>query len=107
MHFLIAYDIASPGRLRRVARLMEKHAIRVQKSVFVTDTTHAGMADILDQAAQIISPDYDIVQAWRLATDQPAEGQLRGSVQPVYPTSLVCDGARTRFIEPGIQGDDE
>ena len=32
--YLITYDISSPKRLRRVAKIMEKFGIRVQKSVF-------------------------------------------------------------------------
>ena len=35
MHYLVAYDIADPRRLRRVARLMERRATRCQKSVFL------------------------------------------------------------------------
>ncbi|MCR4414896.1 MAG: CRISPR-associated endonuclease Cas2 [Thermoguttaceae bacterium] len=31
MPFVIAYDIADPRRLRRVARFWERHAIRCQK----------------------------------------------------------------------------
>lgn len=34
--WLIAYDITSPRRLRRVARVLEAHGIRAQKSVFET-----------------------------------------------------------------------
>ncbi|MEZ6141686.1 MAG: CRISPR-associated endonuclease Cas2 [Zavarzinella sp.] len=35
MKYIIAYDIADPKRLRKIARLMEKWAIRTQKSVFL------------------------------------------------------------------------
>ena len=47
MRFIIAYDIAHPRRLRRVARVMEKHAIRCQKSVFIAQTDIAGVAAIV------------------------------------------------------------
>lgn len=39
--FLVAYDIASPRRLRRVARCLERQAIRTQKSVFLFQGTAA------------------------------------------------------------------
>lgn len=35
MEFLIGYDVADPARLRRVARLLERRARRLQWSVFV------------------------------------------------------------------------
>lgn len=35
--FLIAYDIADPRRLRRVAKTMEEYGERVQYSVFICD----------------------------------------------------------------------
>lgn len=34
MNMLVAYDIADPKRLRRIARLMEDYGVRVQKSIF-------------------------------------------------------------------------
>ena len=35
--FLIAYDIASPKRLRRVCKIMEAYGERLQYSVFISD----------------------------------------------------------------------
>lgn len=32
--WLITYDIAEPRRLRQVAKLMEEHGVRLQRSVF-------------------------------------------------------------------------
>ncbi len=32
--YVVAYDIADPGRLARVARVCEDHGDRIQKSVF-------------------------------------------------------------------------
>ena len=98
MRYLLAYDIASPRRLRKVARLMERHAIRCQKSVFVMESNQAGVVQLLDQVGQIISPKHDIVQAWRLALDQPAEGQLRGAVTPVSPDCSVHEGGESYFV---------
>jgi len=50
MRFLIAYDIGDPKRLRRIARLMERHAVRVQKSVFLFDGEEAALISLLDEA---------------------------------------------------------
>lgn len=35
--YLIAYDIASPTRLRRVCKIMESYGDRLQYSVFISD----------------------------------------------------------------------
>ena len=35
--YLIAYDIASPKRLRRVCKIMEGYGDRLQYSVFISD----------------------------------------------------------------------
>lgn len=35
--YLIAYDIADPGRLRRVIKVMESYGQRLQYSVFLCD----------------------------------------------------------------------
>jgi len=35
--YVIAYDICEPRRLRRVAKCLERSAVRVQKSVFICD----------------------------------------------------------------------
>ena len=49
---LIAYDIADPGRLRRVIRVMEGYGTRLQYSVFLCDLSGAELVrwqvDILD-----------------------------------------------------------
>lgn len=99
MRYLLAYDIASPQRLRRVARIMERHAIRIQKSVFVADTTKDGVVRLLDEVAQVMAPQYDIVQAWRLAQDQPSDGLLRGAVTPLAPDAVIFDQGRSYFVE--------
>ena len=45
MKFIIAYDIANPRRLRKVAKRLEQCAVRVQKSVFVYHGTRKQLAD--------------------------------------------------------------
>lgn len=54
--WLVAYDITHPRRLRRVARVLEAHGIRAQKSVFeahlrATDFTALRSALIAEMAA--------------------------------------------------------
>jgi len=46
--YLTAYDIADPGRLRRICTLMEDHGERLQYSVFLCDLTVAERAELED-----------------------------------------------------------
>jgi len=61
MLFLIAYDIANPGRLRRVARRLERHALRVQKSVFLFRGSEEELVLLLDDLNELIDADLDVV----------------------------------------------
>lgn len=62
--WLIGYDIASPRRLRRVAAWLEKHAIRVQYSLFLAAWTEAEFARVWRGVAERIDPRRDDVRAW-------------------------------------------
>jgi CRISPR/Cas system-associated endoribonuclease Cas2 len=79
--YLIAYDIADPRRLRRVARLMERHALRCQKPVFWFEGDPAGVAAVLAEALPLLQPDEDVVQAWWLAP---------GETSHACPRALPC-----------------
>lgn len=37
MNMIVAYDIAHPRRLQRIARIMKDYGLRVQKSIFEVD----------------------------------------------------------------------
>ncbi|MDY0300865.1 MAG: CRISPR-associated endonuclease Cas2 [Trichlorobacter sp.] len=37
MQIIVAYDIANPKRLQRVAKIMKDYGLRVQKSIFEVD----------------------------------------------------------------------
>lgn len=39
MNMIVAYDIADPQRLARIARLMSDYGVRVQKSIFEASIT--------------------------------------------------------------------
>lgn len=62
--WVIGYDIASPRRLRRVARFLEKRAVRVQYSLFIGRFTPALFDEIWAGLAGLINPRADDVRAW-------------------------------------------
>ncbi|HEV3384105.1 MAG TPA: CRISPR-associated endonuclease Cas2, partial [Gemmata sp.] len=57
--FLIAYDIAHPRRLRRVARVLERRGVRCQYSVFIFRGTETELRNLLDELATLIKPTED------------------------------------------------
>jgi CRISPR-associated protein Cas2 len=96
--FLIAYDIAHPRRLRRVARVLERRGIRCQYSVFVFRGTDAELRSLLDELAALIRPAEDVVQAWPVPSGVQPEVYARGSVRPVCPAGVVIAGGRPLFV---------
>lgn len=87
--FVIAYDISCPRRLQRVARILEKHALRAQKSVFLFHGDRAAVERLLDEAARAMNPREDVIQAWQLVQEQEAYGILRGTPLQATPAGLI------------------
>ena len=61
--YLIAYDICCPKRLARVARSLEKKAVRVQKSVFMFEGPPQALDRLLAATAKNVT-DVDSLLAW-------------------------------------------
>lgn len=101
MRYVIAYDIADPKRLRRVAKLMEQRAIRVQKSVFSADLSTEQLHRLMEDAAELMDLEEDIVQAWRLASQESPEGQHRGLALCLLPQSVICGGNDRYCVREG------
>ena len=98
MRYLLAYDIADPARLRRVARFLEKRALRCQKSVFLFRGDAAAVNQLLDELLPLLDPRQDVVQAWKLSKHQPPRGLVRGTAAVVEPAAAVLLPGTTYFI---------
>jgi CRISPR-associated protein Cas2 len=98
VRYLVAYDIADPRRLQRVARRMERHATRTQKSVFLFHGSDGALLLLLDAVAPLLDLAQDVVQAWKLAADQPPLGTVRGTPLPVCPAGVVLAPTQTLFV---------
>ncbi|MFM9966004.1 MAG: CRISPR-associated endonuclease Cas2 [Planctomycetaceae bacterium] len=98
MRFLVAYDICHPKRLRKVARCLERHGLRTQKSVFLADITEHELHSLF-QELQTLIRDPDVVQAWHLAPDQPDHGIVCSSSAPMRAACLIADDARPLRVE--------
>ncbi|OWK41137.1 CRISPR-associated endonuclease Cas2 [Fimbriiglobus ruber] len=99
--FLIAYDIAHPRRLRRVARELERRAVRVQYSVFVFRGDDAALAGLMTELRKLVSAEEDVVQAWPVPPGVSPERFALGAVRPVNAPAVVVAGA-TRFVPRSV-----
>lgn len=66
MYLLIAYDIANPRRLTRVAKIMEDFGRRVQFSVFEAELDARQFAFLQARVARVIEPAEDGVKYFLL-----------------------------------------
>lgn len=97
--FVIAYDVSNPKRLRRVARTLERRAVRVQYSVFLFRGERAALAELMEDLRRLIRPDEDVVQAWPVPPGVDAGQYALGAVRPVRPAAVVVASV-TRFVTP-------
>lgn len=89
--YLICYDIAEdPKRLGRVARYLEKHAFRVQYSVFVGAFYEHSLQGVLRGLKQIIDPRKDDVRCYPLP--EQADVVLLGPQMFPDDILLIQDG---------------
>src|SRR5438105_46367 len=100
MRFLIAYDIADPRRLQRVARFLERRALRCQKSVFLLDAPDViAVTGLLEEMVPLLHLSQDCVQAWKLSKDQPRGGLIRGTAATLYPSGAVLHAGQALFVK--------
>jgi len=97
--FVIAYDVSRPRRLRRVARALERRAVRVQYSVFLFRGDEAALTALLEDLRQLIRPEDDVIQAWPVPQGADPERFALGAVRPVNSAAVVV-GSSTHFVTP-------
>lgn len=66
MRVILSYDIADARRLRRVAKILEKNAERLQRSVFITDLDEDRLEALERRLENIIDSREDSVCIIRL-----------------------------------------
>lgn len=72
---LVAYDIADPRRLRRIASVCEDFGVRVQKSVFEAWLDDHLFDRLWARLLETIEPAEDLIIAYSL--DQPSAARRR------------------------------
>ena len=62
--YLIAYDIANPGRLSKVHRKLKNEGLAIQKSLFLVQETESRINKLLDSIASIMALCEDDLRAY-------------------------------------------
>lgn len=66
-NFLICYDISNEKRLQKIARTLEKVAIRIQKSVFFyNDATKLEIEFLVNDLNELIDKKYDDIRIYKI-----------------------------------------
>lgn len=81
---LVAYDIGDPKRLRRVARTMEGHGIRMQYSVFICDLTAAERFRLVSELTALVDPGEDCIACVELGERDDSRFFFLGP-RPAFP----------------------
>ena len=65
--FIIAYDIADVKRLRKIAKRIEKEAMRIQYSIYILyDATQQEVTTLLESVCQIYDEKYDDIRVYKV-----------------------------------------
>lgn len=62
MNMIVAYDIADPKRLNRVAKIIKDYGVRVQKSIFEVTVDSRLFLEMRLRIEEEIEPDVDGVK---------------------------------------------
>ena len=66
--YIITYDISDEKRLAKIAKVIEKQAFRVQKSVYIyPDSTIKELSSLLQYVVSLIHKDRDDVRVYKLS----------------------------------------
>ena len=63
---IVAYDIADPKRLYRIAKIMKDYGVRVQKSIFELNVTPQAFNNMKHRIEKTIVPEEDGVKYFTL-----------------------------------------
>ena len=88
MLFLVAYDIADPKRLQKVAKTCEDYGTRVQYSVFECHLEPDALDELWLRLLDIIDPAEDRLVAYKLDAQAAKETLTAGTM--VCSERVVC-----------------
>ena len=62
MNMIVAYDIAEPRRLNKVAKVVKDYGVRVQKSIFEVDVDGRRFTEMKTRVEEVIEASEDGVK---------------------------------------------
>lgn len=77
---IVAYDIADPRRLRRVARACLDYGVRIEKSVFECDLNETDFIHLWRTLNELVDPDDDALIAYKVCRNCIRETQTAGLI---------------------------
>ncbi len=102
--YLLAYDIADPRRLARIARIVSRSALRIQYSVYMAELTPARLRDLVAKLRPVIDPKADDLRIYPL----PARIDAVWYGRPTWPDGMQFEGQAwvrlTGSDAPGYRG---
>lgn len=99
--YLLAYDIADPRRLARVARLVSREALRIQYSVYVAQFSPPRLRRLVSILRAAIDPKADDLRIYPLPNRLDAVWYGRA----IWPDGIQFEGpAWAKLTEPGAPG---
>lgn len=66
MNMIVAYDIAEPRRLNKVAKLIKDYGVRVQKSIFEVNVNDRRFGEMKARVEEVIEASEDGVKYFPL-----------------------------------------
>jgi CRISPR-associated protein Cas2 len=87
--YLLAYDIANPKRLVRVAKLMESIGERVQDSVFEAYLSQSELQKLLRKVERVMEMEEDSLRIYSLYQACRTKIRCVGIGKPTAPPGVV------------------
>jgi CRISPR-associated protein Cas2 len=85
MNMIVAYDIADPKRLARIAKIMLDYGTRVQKSIFEVTLTTPTFLEMKDRIERTIDAEADGVKYFPLCRKCAGTVEIIGQGQFTDP----------------------
>jgi len=85
MNMIIAYDIASPQRIARVAKILQDYGVRVQKSIFEVTVTTFIFEEMKERIEAVIIPEDDGVKYFPVCEKCAGTVEVIGQGQYIDP----------------------
>ena len=90
-HYLIAYDICSSSRLKKVHQFLKKEGLAVQYSVFLVSLSSCGLRTLLAELKVLINEHEDDVRAYPILW--PNRFWVAGKSEGVFDEGMMISSS--------------